>query len=187
METWKPIPNYEGIYEASNLGRIRSCVGKTTSNSRYATRVWKSRIIKEKELARRGNNGKKDHRVCLWKDGAEKTYLVSRLVASAWHGEPKDGMTVNHINGNSSDNRAENLEWVSLQDNINHGWEHGLYDSLCNSGFLVDEIGNRYSFRSKSEASRFLGRNNTYVANSLYRGTKIRSLTGQVYKWEGAI
>lgn len=45
MEVWKDIPNYEGLYQASSLGRIRTCENKVTSNARYSTRVWKSRLI----------------------------------------------------------------------------------------------------------------------------------------------
>lgn len=47
-ELWKDIPGYEGLYQASNLGRIRSAPGKTTSSARYKVRVWKVRIIKAK-------------------------------------------------------------------------------------------------------------------------------------------
>ena len=111
MEIWKSIPGYEGIYEASSLGRIRSAPGKTTSNARYKNRVWKTRVLKPKHMISRK---RKDERVSLWRDGESKDYLVSRLVADAWLGTPGDGMTVNHINGNWKDNRPDNLEWAYL-------------------------------------------------------------------------
>jgi hypothetical protein len=72
-ELWKDIPGYEGLYQASNLGRIRSAPGKTTSSARYKVRVWKVRIIKAKTERRcRNSKGKMDERVELWKNGTHK-------------------------------------------------------------------------------------------------------------------
>ena len=129
MEEWKDIPGYEGLYQASNFGRIRTCEGKTTSNARFGVRVWKQRIMKPKRAANK--NGRIDLRVELWKDGKHKTLLVSRLVAFTWCEGYKDGWTVNHKNGNQLDNRAENLEWLSHGDNIRHGFANGLYPQAC--------------------------------------------------------
>lgn len=171
MEQWKPIPKYEGIYDASNCGRIRSAVGKTTSNNRYPMRRWKSRIIKPRYSINR--KGRRDARVCLWKDGEERYFLVARLVASAWLGEPKDGMTVNHINGDYNDNRPENLEWVSLADNIKHGFENGLFDSFQRRVSLTDNDGNATEYRSFSQASAALGRNSGYISTALSRGQTV--------------
>ena len=125
MEEWKAIPGYEGLYEASNMGEIRSCEGKVTSNARYGRRVWKQRIIKQKFST--GKNGRRDYRVELWKDGTHTTFLVSRLIALTWCDGYQEGWTVNHKNGIPSDNRAENLEWLSHGDNIRHGFATGLY------------------------------------------------------------
>ena len=68
-------------------------------------------------------------RVDLWKGKDHRTWLVSRLVALTWCEGYQDGWTVNHINGDHLDNRAENLEWLSLGDNIRHGFANGLYPS----------------------------------------------------------
>lgn len=131
MEQWKMIPGYEGLYEASTLGQIRSAEGKITSNARYSRRVWKQRIIKQKYVNRK--TGKcRDARVCLWKDGKEKTHLVSRLVAMTWCNGYADGLTVNHKDGNPLNNNYKNLEWMSLADNIRHGFKNGLYHRAKN-------------------------------------------------------
>lgn len=124
-EEWKDIPGYEGLYQASTLGQIRTCEGKVTRSARFPRRVWKQRIMKQKCCANK--HGRSDYRVELWKDGQHHTFLVSRLVASTWCDGYKEGFTVNHINGNPLDNRAENLEWLSHGDNIRHGFANGLY------------------------------------------------------------
>lgn len=168
MENWKPIPGYEGIYDASDLGRIRSAPGKTTANARYDKRVWKSRIMKPKHPHKR----RMDLRLTLWKDGQAKDYLVARLVAAAWHGAPAEGMTVNHINGNYLDNRPSNLEWISVADNVKHAFETGLYSSFQKKVVLTNQDGDTRNFRSMAQACRYLGRNNGYISCLLGRGNR---------------
>lgn len=99
-ETWKPIPNFQGYY-ASSLGRIKNEDG---------------RILNQYEIA--GYLG-----VCLTPYGS---HLVHRLVCLAFHDNPDNKREVNHINGNKQDNRAENLEWVTHQENMQHAWKTGL-------------------------------------------------------------
>lgn len=166
-EEWRPVPGYEGIYDASSLGRIRSTPGKITSNARYSKRVWKERILKPKYPL---SSKRRDARVTLWKDGASKDFLVSRLVASAWLGVPDQEMTVNHINGDYTDNRPANLEWVTLRDNIKMGYATGLYKSIQKSVILTPDDGPPIVFSSMCEASSFLGRNHGYISNLLVNG-----------------
>lgn len=168
MEKWRDIPGYEGIYEASTEGRIRSSEGKTTSNARYSVRHWKQRIIKQKHQAR--STGKKDARVCLWKDGKENTHLVSRLIAMAWCAGYADGMTVNHIDGNPENNHADNLEWVTRRENIQKAYADGLY--VGKACVLFAEDGSAKHFNSMSEASRYLGRSDGYVSEAIKKGRR---------------
>lgn len=175
MEKWKPIPGYVGIYEASDLGRIRSVDGKATSNARYDKRVWRGRIMRQKITENK--KGRKDARVSLWRDGIEKTHLVSRLVATAWVGTPMEGMTVNHINGNPLDNRPTNLEWVTLSENIRKGFETGLYDSTMKPVTLVSSTGEQTRFPSMAEATRWLGRSCGYVSNTILQGRRTVTAT----------
>ena len=132
MEEWKDIPGYEGLYQASTLGRIRTCEGKVTSSSRFPRRVWKQRVMKQK--VSKNSKGRYDCRVELWNGKKHRTWLVSRLVAAAWCDGYREGWTVNHINGDPMDNRAENLEWLSLRDNIRHGFANGLYPQAKDTG-----------------------------------------------------
>lgn len=125
MEEWKDIPGYEGLYQASTLGRIRSVEGKETTTTRFGgtVRHWRSRIIRQHISGTK----RKDARVKLWKDKKEHTYLVSRLIALTWVDGYKEGLTVDHINCNNLDNRAENLQWMTLEDNIKKAFDDGCY------------------------------------------------------------
>lgn len=165
MERWKDIPGFEGLYQASDHGNIRTSEGKTTSNARFPHRIWKQRILKQKYQHRK-NSASADAKVTLWKDGKEYTRLVSRLVAMTWCSGYADGLTVNHIDGNPMNNRADNLEWISLGENIRKGFAEKLY-STQKSVFLVNSAGDRMQFRSMSSASRYLGKNDGYISGLL--------------------
>lgn len=167
-ETWKPIPGYEGLYDASSNGRIRSSPGKVTSNAKYGKRVWKSRIMRTKHPLKAKRH---DERVSLWKNGTPKDYLVARLVASAFLGVPGTGMTVNHKNGDYFDNRPENLEWVTRAENTKHAFATGLCDSFMCQVSLKSEIGAEWHFRSFNEANRFLHRNHGYLSRRHKNGS----------------
>lgn len=167
MEEWRDIPGYENIYQASNFGRIRTAYGKTTSNARFTKRVWKQRTLKPK-LQRRKNTDKMDARVSIWKDGKEKTFLVSRLVAMAWCPGYADELTVNHIDGNPLNNCADNLEWIPLAENIRQGFADGLYPGTC---VVVVRDGDIEIYNSLSKASQAIGKNKGYLSTRIKRKT----------------
>ena len=160
MEQWKNIPGYEGIYQASNLGRIRTSPGKLTHTEKHGDRHWESRILKTRGMQSSG------YRVSLWKDGKHKDFLTARLIAMTWCVGYNESLTVNHINGDRFDNRAENLEWLTLGDNIRHGFQTGLYPQI--KVRLIDtESGKTNEFISMAAASRFLGHCDGYLSNLL--------------------
>lgn len=175
-EIWKDIPEYEGIYEASTYGRIRTKEGKTTYSIRHGTRQWKSRILKG-----RGNHPTTGKRVSLWKNGEMKDMLVARLVAFTFLGIPKDKMTVNHKNGNRLDNRIENLEWLSLADNIRHGFETGLYGTQYKITLKAKD-NSLHTFRSHSQASLWLGRCVGYIHECIKWNRKPKDIQGNIYE-----
>lgn len=177
MEIWKDIPEYEGIYQASNYGQIRSTPDKITSNKRHGVRRWKSRILKG-----RGDNPKTGRRVSLWKDGTAKDWLVARLVAITFLGEPQDGYTVNHKDGNRFNNNIDNLEWLSRGDNIRHGFITGLYS--CQKQVVLADGENAHTFRSMAEASRFLGRTHGYISDCHKKQKSAVSADGVIYRIE---
>lgn len=172
-ETWKDIPGYEGIYQASTLGNIRTVEGKTTFSKKHGIRHWKSRILKG-----RGDNPKTGKRVSLWKDGKVKDWLVARLVAITFLGNPPEGFTVNHKDGNRMNNAIENLEWLSLADNIRHGFATGLYPT---KHITLSRNGQKYEFESMAKCDRFLGRKPRYTSNSLKQRDTLCDVDGNKY------
>ena len=121
-EEWRPIAGYEGIYEVSNMGRIKSLDRVISQTNRYGTQtdhVYKGKILKESV----GNNGYLH--IDLHKDGKTKRVLIHRLVASHFL-EKQDGADViNHLDCNKENNSVPNLEWCTQSHNIKYAYEQG--------------------------------------------------------------
>lgn len=99
-EIWKEIKGYEGHYLVSNKGNVKS--------------------IKRNSLIMEGGNLKGYRIISLWKNGIGRMYRVHRLVAESFIPNPDGKPCVDHINGNRSDNRVENLRWVTPKENQNN-------------------------------------------------------------------
>ena len=109
-EEWKDIPEYEGLYQASNLGRIKSLKRIDTLGRRVNEKILKIQML---------NNGY--YQVGLTKQAIKKTYYVHRLVWEAFNGTIPEGLQVNHINEIKTDNRLENLNLMTCKENCNWG------------------------------------------------------------------
>lgn len=179
-EIWKDIKGYEG-YQVSSYGRVRTH-NKTTFTKKHGTRVWKDRILHFKPSTTSKQKSKQGmgYRVDLWKNGKPKSFLIARLVATTFLEDLIDtNMTVNHKDGNRLNNKVENLEWLSRKENIQYGFENGQYPQDKTILYNKTEY---YEFRSKSLASKFLGRNHGYVSNAIKQNCKIISKDGIEYK-----
>lgn len=110
MEEWRQVKGYEGLYEVSSLGRVKS-----THRSKH--------II----LSAANDNGYL--KIVLQKSKTRKTTRVHRIVAENFIANPKNKPEVNHINGNKLDNSVDNLEWCTRDENARHAAENGLYGS----------------------------------------------------------
>lgn len=175
-EVWKDIKGFKG-YQVSNLGRVRT-YNKITSSKKFAERHWEDKILKQKLCRATKSKNRYDARVDLWKDGKPYTFLVSRLVATAFLGE--SNLTVNHIDGDSTNNRVENLEWCSLAENIKKGFETGLYMKSMKSIILYNKKTNEEKvFSSLSEASRFMFKYSGYLSNKILKN----KFEDKEYKW----
>lgn len=106
METeWRNVPGYEGLYEVSAQGSVRSLNWRNTGKTREL-------------FLKRHRDGYRQ--VELFKDGNKKMIPVHRLVALAFVPGYKPGLTVNHIDEDKGNNRASNLEWCTLEENIQY-------------------------------------------------------------------
>lgn len=109
-EIWKDVAGYEGLYQVSDQGRVKS-LERTDS--------W-GRTVKERIL-KPGAKGNDYLFVNLCAGGKTRMFLVHRLVCQAFHENPDNKPQVNHLNEDKTDNRACNLEWCTRRENMNHG------------------------------------------------------------------
>lgn len=158
-EIWKDIPNYEG-YQVSNLGRVRTH-NKITYTEKHGKRHWKDRILKYK-----GDTYKTGYRVDLWKDGKPKTFLVARLVAYTFFEKDINdhSLTVNHKDGNRFNNNINNLELITLKENIQHEFRTGLYKGQIKIKITDKVTGTIIYPSSLSEGSKLIYQSTSYLS-----------------------
>lgn len=168
MEVWKDIPGYEGLYQASSDGRVRSLDRVVIVNG--PMRVY-SKFVQGRIIAPTLNRGYLY--VTLRKDGKSYSEKVHRCVCLTFIENPNGYGDVNHKNGVRSDNRVDNLEWCSRSQNIVHSYyvtkrkPSGCKPVLC--------IENGITYPSCMAAGRALGIDNSSiadVANGVYKQTK---------------
>lgn len=118
-EIWKDVIGYEGLYQVSNLGNVKSLSRITINKKSNLKNAASYCVIRERVLKTTNNRGY--HMIILCKNGTIKYFKNHRLVATMFIGDiPKD-MVVNHKNGIKTDNRVENLEIVTNHENVTHG------------------------------------------------------------------
>lgn len=114
MEIWKDIKDFEGFYQVSNYGNVKS-LERIVECSNGRQRLCKEKVLK----LRKNNNGYLD--VHLYKEGKGKTMKVHRLVAQAFIDNPSNHPIISHKDENPLNNCVSNLEWCTQEYNINYG------------------------------------------------------------------
>ena len=113
-EIWRDIEGYEGLYQVSNKGRVKSLERTVTQKNgrKYSVkgRILKPATDKDGYL-----------RVDFFNDSGRKVFKVHRLVCEAFHKNPENKPCVNHIDENKTNNTVSNLEWCTVAENTNYG------------------------------------------------------------------
>ena len=184
MEIWKPVVGYEGWYEVSNYGRVRS-VDRFVNSKNDSLRMSKGHILKPTKK----RNGYLV--VSLMENNISKTIAIHRLVASAFCKRHDNDTQVNHINCIKTDNRAENLEWCTENENREHAHSHDLYKAPNKSPVRCKQTG--MIFQSSFEAAEWLNENIYHNAKQIKNmAAKIRQArlgyrkVAYGYTWERA-
>lgn len=130
QEIWKNIEGFEGYYQVSNLGRVKSLKRTYYSGSHNSLKTIDERILSPYR--------KSSHyfSVKLRIDGICKTHFIHRLVAKTFIPNPENKPEVNHINGDKTDNRVANLEWVTRSQNIRHAFDRKIISRTSNVAVL---------------------------------------------------
>lgn len=167
-EIWKPISDYEGLYEVSNLGRVKSLNYRHTGKEKILSPV-------------KGVSGYL--RVNLYKGGKCKEYYIHRLVLMTFNPVvDMDRLEINHLDEDKTSNVLENLEWCDRSYNINYGTHNARVAEKQYIPVVQLSIEGRYirSWKGTNDAEREEGFNHGNI-NSCCRG---RLKTHGGYKWQ---
>lgn len=171
-EVWKDIEGWEGQYEISNLGRVKSLP------------KWKGTYMSKERLLTPTDNGRGYLVVNFRIKNYRKCYLVHRLVAQAFIDNPYNKEEVNHIDGDKTNNTVMNLEWVTKQENINHAWETGLIDLKRSGGTIaVDQFSEDGTYITTYFSMTEASKHTRAFANEISNCCNGKSIQSGGYRW----
>lgn len=186
MEQWKDVVGYEGVYQVSNIGNVRTVQREVWNGKGY--------VLLLSHPTKQVLNNKGYPCVYLRKNHTTFYTSVHRLVAKAFIPNPKNKPQVNHINGIKTDNRVENLEWCTSGENQAHAWRIGLQKVRVKAGkpkrpvmqIEVDTGRVIAEFPSIAEAGRALGIKSASDIGACCRQCRGRkTLKGFIWKYKG--
>lgn len=120
IEIWKDIPEYEGLFQVSNKGRVKSLKRKVRRGYKYELKTVPEKI-RSLSIDKHGY-----YHLALSKNNKRKNYFLHRLVAMVFIPNPENYPVINHIDGNKKNCCVENLEWVTISENAKHAYRAGL-------------------------------------------------------------
>lgn len=175
-EIWKDIPNYEGYYQASNKGNIRSLERFLVDSLGRKQRI-------PFEILKNSKDSAGYTIFTLRKHNDKKQWKGHRLVAKSFIPNPENKPQVNHINGIKYDNRIENLEWVSAEENMKHAYETGLINDGYHTMVTNLKSGEVKHFHSQKDACSFLDMSKNFISTKISRN-KIKEFEHNGFKIE---
>ena len=179
-EEWRAVAGYEGLYEVSNLGRVRS-LGRTINRmTRWGT--VKPYTIKPRILKPLHSQGDYCYVHLFDKDGTSTNHKVHRLVAKAFVPNPDNLNEVNHIDEDKDNNRADNLEWCSSSYNHCYGTTIERAASKIHRAVCQFDKNDRLirEFVSVTEAAKAVGTSTTQISGCCKGKTK----SAKGYRWK---
>lgn len=165
IEEWKDIEGYEGLYQVSNLGRVKRSKGK---------------YMKSERILMLFINTPGYLQVMLCKNNKCKKFTVHRLVANAFIPNPENKPQVNHIDEDKTNNKVSNLEWVTAKENVNHGTRNERSSKKIKAIDIANGEWNDY--KSISECARELGLHQSSISICL-KG-KRKTSGGYTFKYK---
>ena len=177
IEQWKDIEGYEGLYQVSNYGNVRSMDHKVKSISwqtgKQCYRIFPGRVLKP--VLKRLKYGVCYYIVGLSKESKKRHCYVHRLVAEAFIPNPTGLPQVNHKDENGLNNNVSNLEWCSVKYNINYG-NHNEKVKISNSKWPILQFSADGTFIkewiSQKEIERVLGMDQTHISKCVINNKK---------------
>lgn len=165
QEVWKDIRGYEGKYQISSLGRVRSLF------------YHNAKGVKRTGFLKYATDGKGYLRCALSRDNILTTFKVHRLVAMAFIPNPNNYPQVNHINGDKQDNRMENLEWCNNSMNQKHAYDCGLnpkHRGHCRKVRVKTYDGTTRDFDTVRDAALFLRVNEETIRRRIRKAKQLK-------------
>ena len=173
-ETWRDVLGFEGLYQVSNIGRVKSLAVKGNKGRLLRDRILKQSVRPDGYLS-----------VSLHKDGKQKSFLVHRLVADAHIENPDNHQQVNHKDENKTNNCASNLEWCTPMYNATYGSRNEKISVTKSVPIICVETG--AVFLGLTMAGRFAGVSNQCIWNACNGKRKTAGGYHWKYKIEVAV
>lgn len=153
MEIWKDIEDYEGLYQVSNLGRVKR-LSKPKKNYNINSKSFEIIMIPEK-IVKPQLDKNRYYRIGLTKDYKRSFYFVHRLVAQAFISNSDNLSYINHKDEDKTNNYVDNLEWCTMKYNCNYGTRNERVAKCNHKKVRCIETGTIYN--SLTEACKITG------------------------------
>lgn len=163
-EEWKPAFGYEGLYSVSNKGRVISDRKRHQNGLAF--------------FMEQSPDGSGYLKIVPYKNGSPRCVKIHSMVAKTFIPNPRNLPQVNHKDGIKTNNHAENLEWVSQQDNLDHGWKTGLLKATFgNSKLTPNDVREIRRLKASGESVVNLAQRYKLTRTTIYDLLKNRTWT----------